>query len=57
MVVAPVGKKHIDSGDVEALLNQMVRGTGDAIAHQDRPRVRIWPAQLSSKATPTLLYA
>jgi hypothetical protein len=48
VVVAPTGKKSIDSSDVEGLLNQVVRGLGD-IARQDRPRVRIWPTQLSNQ--------
>ncbi len=46
VVVAPTGKKTIETGDVERLLNQVVRGLGD-IVRQDKPRVRIWPAQLS----------
>ena len=48
VVVAPTGKKAIDSSDVEGLLNQVVRGLGE-ISRQDRPRVRIWPAQLSNQ--------
>ena len=46
VVVAPTGKKTIETGEVERLLNQVVRGLGD-IVRQDKPRVRIWPAQLS----------
>lgn len=47
VVVAPVGKKTIESGDVEGVLNQVVRGLGDLV-RQDKPRVRIWPAQLTT---------
>ncbi len=47
VVVAPVGKRKIaEGGAVEALLDQVLRGLGQ-IAQQDRPRVRVWPPQLS----------
>jgi hypothetical protein len=48
VVVAPVGKKPI-SGDaaVEPLLDKVVRGLGE-VARQDKPRIRVWPTQLSS---------
>jgi hypothetical protein len=46
LVVAPVGKKPID--DPEGLLDQVLYGLG-AAARQDKPRVRIWPPQLSSE--------
>ena len=47
VVLAPVGKRKIaEGGAVEALLDQVLRGLGPA-AQQDRPRVRVWPPQLS----------
>ncbi len=47
VVLAPVGKQaRIDATKAEALLNHVVRGLGD-VARHDRPRVRVWPPQLS----------
>ena len=46
VAVAPVGKKTVEASEVDALLNQVVRGLGD-IVRQDKPRIRIWPAQLT----------
>lgn len=47
VVLAPLGKRSLPSdGAVEPLLEQVVHGLGD-IARQDRPRLRVWPAQLS----------
>jgi hypothetical protein len=47
VVLSPVGKQaRIDATKAEALLNYAVRGLGDVIRH-DRPRVRVWPPQLS----------
>ncbi|MBY0229500.1 MAG: hypothetical protein K2W96_09495 [Gemmataceae bacterium] len=45
VVVAPTGKKTV--GKVDAVLEQVLRGLGEA-AIDDKPRVRIWPAQLSN---------
>jgi hypothetical protein len=47
VVVAPIGKASIVAEEVEALLEQIIRGLGD-IAGKDKPRVRVWPAQLSN---------
>ena len=47
VVVAPAGKDHqVDATAIERLLDQVVPGLG-AVAEQDRPRIRVWPAQLS----------
>ena len=46
VTVAPVGKIPIDPTTVEALLDQLVPGLGQ-VAHDDRPRVVVWPPQLS----------
>jgi hypothetical protein len=49
VVVAPVGKRTIaEGGAVEALLDEVLRGLGP-IAQQDKPRIRIWPPQLSQQ--------
>ena len=49
VVVAPVGRQAIaEGGAVEALLDEVLRGLGGA-ARQDRPRVRVWPPQLSQQ--------
>jgi hypothetical protein len=45
VVVAPVGKKPV--GKVDSVLEQVFRGLGE-VAIDDHPRVRIWPAQLST---------
>ncbi len=47
VVVAPLGKRALPANDaVEPLLEEVLRGLGE-IARQDRPRIRVWPAQLS----------
>src|SRR5262245_35104201 len=47
VVLAPVGKAaKIDATKADALLEHVVRGLG-AVAGQDKPRVRVWPPQLS----------
>ena len=47
VVIAPMGKKAFaKDGDVEPVLDDVVPGMGD-VAAIDKPRVRIWPPQLS----------
>jgi hypothetical protein len=47
VVVAPVGREgEVDATAVEQLLDRVVPGLG-AAAQADRPRVRVWPAQVS----------
>jgi hypothetical protein len=47
VVVAPVGREgDVDATAVEKLLDRVVPGLGAAM-QADRPRVRIWPAQMS----------
>ena len=48
VVVAPVGtqKDAIDFDGVPELLDDLLRGLG-AFCKSDRPRIRVWPAQLS----------
>ncbi len=49
VVVAPAGKQAVVAdGEVEALLDGVLRGLGQ-VARQDRPRVRVWPPQLSQQ--------
>lgn len=49
VVLAPMGKRPLPAnGAVEPLLDQVLRGLGD-IARQDRPRLRVWPPQLSAQ--------
>jgi hypothetical protein len=45
-VVAPVGKMPIDPTTAEAMLDQVVPGLGQ-VARDDKPRVLVWPPQLS----------
>jgi hypothetical protein len=47
VVIAPVGKAaQVDADKAEPLLEHVLRGLG-GVARQDRPRVRVWPPQLS----------
>jgi hypothetical protein len=49
IVVAPVGKRDLrEFGEPEDLLNRVVHGLGD-VAREDRPRIRMWPPQLSKE--------
>lgn len=49
VVVAPVGRDHyLDDNSVELLLDQVVHGLADVLSY-DRPRIRVWPQQLSSQ--------
>src|SRR5205085_1095599 len=49
VVVAPIGREEtIDPANIERVLDQVVKGLG-AIVKQDKPRVRVWPAQLSNQ--------
>ncbi len=48
VVVAPVGKRPLDADQAEALLAGLVPGLGD-ILKQDRPRIGVWPPQLSQQ--------
>ena len=45
VVVAPVGKKTV--GKVDSALEQVFRGLGE-VSFDDKPRIRIWPPQLST---------
>jgi len=56
VVVAPMGKRSLPAnGAVEPLLDDVLRGLG-AIARQDRPRIRVWPAQLSQQGFPPTFF-
>jgi len=56
VVVAPVGKKTIAADTaVEALLDRLVRGLGELVK-QDKPRVRVWPPQLSNQGFPPMFH-
>jgi hypothetical protein len=47
VVLAPGGKQsEIDEEKIEPMLNKIVNGLGE-ICQADRPRIRIWPMQLS----------
>jgi hypothetical protein len=47
VVLAPIGKQELDVVNAEAILDSIVRGLG-LTAGKDKPRVRIWPPQLSN---------
>jgi len=56
VVLAAAGKEtEIDVAQAESLLNRVIPGLG-AIARQDRPRVRIWPPQLSQQGFATAFF-
>src|SRR4051794_11767787 len=46
VVVAPVGKRPV--GKVDSVLEQVLRGLGE-VSIDDKPRIRVWPPQLSTK--------
>jgi hypothetical protein len=47
VVVAPIGREaDVDATAVEKLLDKVVPGLGTAV-QQDRPKVRVWPSQMS----------
>ena len=46
VAVAPVGKRPV--GKVDSVLEQVLRGLGE-VSIDDKPRIRVWPPQLSSK--------
>ena len=47
VIVAPAGKDdEIDADDVETLLERVLPGLG-AICRGDKPRIKVWPRQLS----------
>ena len=47
VIVAPVGKGlSVDVSEIEAVLDRVVPGLGQ-VARDDKPRVLVWPAQLS----------
>jgi hypothetical protein len=45
VVIAPMGKKVV--GKIDTALEQVFRGLGE-VAIDDKPRVRLWPPQLSA---------
>ncbi len=56
VVVAPAGTGvEVDATAVEQLLDRIVPGLGAVAAH-DRPRIRVWPAQLSSAGFGTVFH-
>lgn len=49
VVVAPHGRQNrVDADAVPALLDQVIHGLGAVLGH-DRPRLRVWPPQLSTE--------
>jgi hypothetical protein len=47
VVMAPLGREaDLDATAVERLLDQVVSGLSD-VARRDRPKIRVWPPQLS----------
>ena len=56
VVLAPAGKEtEIDSSQAEELLNRVIPGLGNVATH-DRPRVRVWPPQLSQQGFATAFF-
>jgi hypothetical protein len=52
IVVAPVGKQvAVNEDGVAGFLDQLVRGLG-GIVERDKPRIRLWPPQLSNRGFP-----
>ncbi len=57
VVVAPVGteKRPIDAEEVPEMLDDLLRGLG-AFIKSDKPRVRVWPPQLSVAGWPPTFF-
>jgi hypothetical protein len=56
VVVAPLSKDaRVDPEAVPLLLDQVVRGLGE-IARHDKPRIRVWPVQLTSQGFPATFH-
>jgi hypothetical protein len=56
VIVAPPGKEgNVDATAVEKLLDRVVPGLG-AMAARDRPRIRVWPQQLSQQGFVTTFH-
>jgi hypothetical protein len=56
VVVAPIGRDaDLDATAVEKLLDQVIPRLGD-ITRWDRPRVRVWPPQLSAQGFTTAFH-
>jgi hypothetical protein len=56
VVLAAAGKEtEIDASQAEVLLNRVIPGLG-GIARDDRPRVRVWPPQLSQQGFATAFF-
>jgi hypothetical protein len=56
VVVAPAGREgDVDATAVEKLLDLVVPGLGQ-VAVEDRPRIRVWPAQLSHQGFSAAFY-
>jgi hypothetical protein len=56
VVLAPVRRDvEIDTATIDQLLDRVVPGLGE-IVRWDRPRIRVWPAQLSHQAFATTFH-
>jgi hypothetical protein len=56
VVLAPAGKETIiEASQAEALLNRVIPGLGN-LANHDRPRVRVWPPQMSQQGFSTAFF-
>jgi len=56
VVLAPAGKElEIEASQAGDLLNRVIPGLGSVAAH-DRPRIRIWPPQLSQQGFATAFF-
>lgn len=52
VVLAPIGREtQVEAANAEPLLEHVLHGLG-GVARRDRPRVRVWPAQLSHHGFP-----
>lgn len=47
VVLAPIGDVEVNLDDAEEILDRLAPRLGD-VARQDRPRVRLWPRQVSA---------
>jgi hypothetical protein len=56
VVLAPAGNSEIDAEELPTILEEIVSGLGDIFKH-DKPRVKIWPRQVSYQGFATFFHS
>ncbi len=56
VVLAPAGNTEINEDELPAILEEIVSGLGDIFKH-DKPRVKVWPKQVSYQGFATFFHS